>query len=181
MDLKFRAVVSVDGSSLTATDPEGRTCHVEGPRPELARNVPLTGQALAQRLSKTGGTPFQVVEVRTHVDPGLTISAAAINAMRRDVLNQLTAQRARRAEPRLSHVPRLPHYKGNAAPPVMTVQITSIDQITGRLLKMKPALLYVPLHLLTQDGELCRKLVRTMKHHDSPPEQFIRLGLEMYL
>ena len=96
VDLKFRAVVSVDGSSLTATDPEGRTCHVEGPRPELAINVPLTGQALAQRVAKTGGTPYRCIEVRTHVDPGLTISAAAINAMRRDVLNQLTALRARR-------------------------------------------------------------------------------------
>ena len=29
--------------------------------------------------------------------------------------------------------------------------------------------------------EMCRKLVRTMISHDSPPEQFARLGLEMYL
>ena len=86
VDLKMRAVVSVDGSSLTATDPDGRTCRSEGPIPEIARNVPLTGQVLAQRVSKTGGTPYRCVEVRTHVDPGLTISAAAINAMRRDVL-----------------------------------------------------------------------------------------------
>ena len=32
------------------------------------------------------------------MDPGLTISAAAVNAMRRDALNQLTALRARREE-----------------------------------------------------------------------------------
>ena len=40
VDLKFRAVGSVDGSSLTVTDPEGRTCRSDGPIPELARNVP---------------------------------------------------------------------------------------------------------------------------------------------
>ena len=51
---------------------------------------------LAQRVAKTGGTPYRCVEVRTRVDPGLIISAAAVNAMRRDVLNQLTALRARR-------------------------------------------------------------------------------------
>ena len=33
VDLKFRAVVTVDGSSLTVTDPEGRVCRVAGPMP----------------------------------------------------------------------------------------------------------------------------------------------------
>ena len=53
VDLKFRAVVTVDGSSLSATDPEGRTCTVPGPRPERAINMALTGEMLAQRIAKT--------------------------------------------------------------------------------------------------------------------------------
>ena len=58
VDISFRAVVTTDGSSLTVTDPDGNVCSVEGPMPELARNVALTGAAVAERVSKTGGTPL---------------------------------------------------------------------------------------------------------------------------
>ena len=159
VDLKFRAVVSVDGSSLTATDPEGRTCTVNGPRPELAVNVPLTGQALAQRVAKTGGTPFRCTEVRTHVDPGLTISAAAINGMRRDVLSQLTALRARRDDQPIRKPKAVPMYKGQKGLPGLTVQVTNKDQLTPELLNMETAMLYVPLHLLLEDEDMTLRLV----------------------
>ena len=160
VDLKFRAVVSVDGSSLTATDPEGRTCQVPGPRPELARNVPLTGAALAQRVAKTGGTPYRCVEVRTHVDPGLTISAAAINAMRRDVLNQLTALRARREEQPIRKPKAVPMYKGPKSLPGLTVQITAKEHLTDKLLDLETAMLYVPMHILLEDASLTARLVQ---------------------
>ena len=159
VDLKMRAVVSVDGSSLTATDPEGRTCMVEGPMPELAMNVPLTGQVLAGRVAKTGGTPYRVVEVRTHVDPGLTISTAAINQMRRDVINQLTAVRARREDNPIRKPKAVPMYKGPKELPGLTVQVTNREQLTPGLLDLETAMLYVPLHILAEDPELTRILV----------------------
>ena len=160
VDLSFRAVVSVDGSSLTAWDPEGRMCMVEGPMPELARNVPLTGAALAQRVSKTGGTPYRCVEVRTHVDPGLTISAASTNAMRRDVLNQLTALRARREEQTIRKPKAVPEFKGPNGLPGLTVQVTSREQLTPRLLSLETAMLYVPMHILLEDPVMTRRLVQ---------------------
>ncbi|MBQ2927712.1 MAG: U32 family peptidase [Oscillospiraceae bacterium] len=160
VDLKFRAVVSVDGSSLTVTDPEGRTCTVPGPRPELARNVPLTGQALAQRIAKTGGTPYRCVEVRTHVDPGLIISAAAINGMRRDALNQLTALRARREEHPLRKPKAVPMYKGSNQLPGLTIQVTSREQLTPKMLNMETAMLYVPMHVLLEDEAMTVRLVQ---------------------
>ena len=159
VDLKFRAVVSVDGSSLTATDPEGRTCTSQGPMPELARNVPLTGAALAQRVAKTGGTPFRCVEVRTHVDPGLIISAAAINAMRRDVLSQMTALRARREDNPIRKPKEIPMYKGPKGLPGLTVQVTTREQLTPYLLSLETAMLYVPMHILLADAELTLQLV----------------------
>jgi len=160
VDLKFRAVVEVDGSSLTVTDPEGRTCTVPGPRPELARNVPLTGQALAQRLAKTGGTPYRCIEVRTHVDPGLTISAAAVNAMRRDVLNQLTALRARREEHTIRKPKPVPMYKGEKGLPGLSIQVTNREQLTPKMLNMETAMLYVPMHILLEDPEMTLQLVQ---------------------
>ena len=77
VDITFQAMVTPTLSRLTVTDPEGRSCYVEGPAPERARNVELTGQAIADRVSKTGGTPYRCVGVKAHVDPGLTLSAAA--------------------------------------------------------------------------------------------------------
>ena len=160
VDLKFRAVVTVDGSSLTATDPEGRTCTATGPRPELARNIALTGEMLAQRVAKTGGTPYRCVEVRTRVDPGLIISAASVNAMRRDVLNQLTALRARRADFPINQPKSVPDYRGSKELPGLTVQVTTREQLTPNLLNSETAMLYVPLHILAADPEMTGLLVK---------------------
>ena len=160
VDIIFRGMVSVDGSWLSATDPEGRTCRVEGPMPELARNVPLTDSALAQRIAKTGGTPYRSVEVRTHVDPGLTISAAAVNAMRRDVLNQLTALRARREDHPIRKPAPIAHYKGQKGIPGLTIQITAREQLTAKLVNTESTLLYVPIHILMEDQKLLQTLAR---------------------
>ena len=160
VDIRFQAMVTVDGSCVIATDPEGRTCRSDGPVPERAQNISLTGAMLAQRVSKTGGTPYRCVEVRTRVDPGLIISASAINAMRRDVLNQLTAIRARREEQVLRKPKPVPEYKGPSGLPGLTIQVTSREQLTPMLLDLETTLLYVPIHILLADGELCARLVQ---------------------
>ncbi|HIS59210.1 MAG TPA: U32 family peptidase [Candidatus Faecousia faecipullorum] len=159
VDLQFRAVVTVDGSSLTVMDPEGRTCQSIGPMPQRALRVPLTGEMLAQRVAKTGGTPYRCVQVRTRVDPGLTISAAAINAMRRDVLNQLTALRARREEKPIRNPKPVPMIRGSRGLPGLTVQVTTREQLTPNLLNTETAMLYVPMHLLMADPNMTLRLV----------------------
>ena len=156
----FQASVTPAHSTLTVTDRDGRSCTVEGPVPEQARTLDLTEDALAARLEKTGGTPYKCLKAICKVSPGLTLSAATINAMRRDVLNMLTAQRARYEEKPLGHPRKTTIFPGNRHHPGLTVHITSREQITGRLLKLNPAVLYVPMHLLTQDPEFARELVR---------------------
>ena len=65
VDVRFQAMVTVDGSCVIATDPEGRTCRSDGPVPERAQNISITGAMLAQRVSKTGGTPYAARSVRS--------------------------------------------------------------------------------------------------------------------
>jgi putative protease len=156
--IRFQASVTRQESYLTVIDPEGRSCTVRGRGGEPARTQELTAEALSQRLYKTGGTPFLCVEAAIHVEPGLMLSAAAINSLRLDVLNQLTALRARRDPIRVSRAARIPHFAGSRSHPELTVQVTSREQVTGRLLKMQPKVLYVPLHLLAQDPAWCRQL-----------------------
>ena len=158
--VQFHCVVRPDGTTLSVTDPDGRVCTLEGPKPESARVLDLSEEALAARLSKTGGTPYRCTQVRAEITPGYTLSAAAINALRRDALNLLTAQRARRDTPRLSRPQKIPNYPGSRTSPVLTVQVTTREQITGKLLKKAPDVLYVPLHLLAEDPEFCRELTK---------------------
>ena len=156
----FQVTLTPEGSTLSVTDPDGRVCTLSGPVPEKARVSELSEEMLASRLAKTGGTPYRCIQVKAQVTPGLTLSAAAINGMRRDVLNLLTAQRARRDAIRPGRPKKVVQYAGLSTPPALTVQVTTREQITGRLLKFAPAVLYVPLHILTQDPEFCAELVR---------------------
>ena len=156
----FQMSVHPEGSHLTVTDPDGRTVSLNGPVPELARTVMLTREDLISRLSKTGGTPYQCLNVIADVAPGLILSAATINSMRRDVLNLLTAQRARHKEPLLNKPEKLPKYPGIKSHPELTVQVTNREQITGKLLKMSPAMLYVPVHILAEDPEFTLRLTQ---------------------
>ena len=162
VDIKFIANVLADRSSLTVFDPEGRNCTVAGPVPEAARTVFLTEETLKERLQKTGGTPFRCVDVEAVVEPGVTLSAAAINAMRRDVLNQLMALRARREAPQINKPVRAPNYPGHKGAPVITAQVTNREQLTPALLRTNLAVLYVPLHILAEDPALCQSLSSRM-------------------
>ena len=156
--IRFQVSITQRESMLQVTDPEGRVCTVYGRGAEPARTQELTAEDVSQRLSKTGGTPYLCSEVQVQIEPGLMLPAAAINGLRRDVLNQLTALRARRDPIRLNKPLRIPHFSGSRNHPELTVQVTAKDQVTPRLLKMNPAVLYVPVHLLAEDPEWCRML-----------------------
>ncbi len=158
--VKFHAVVTSTGSTLTVTDPEGRKCTVTGVVPEPARSQLLTEEYMKKQLEKTGGTPYICQVVTADIRPGLSLSAAAINAMRRDALNQLTALRARQDKVTLLRLRKMVHIAGSREHPRFAVQVTGAEQITPSLLKIKPAVLYVPLHILARDENLCYQLCR---------------------
>ena len=158
--VKFRALITEHRSELTVIDPDGNVCKTRGDQPQMARTRPLLAEELAARLAKTGGTPFRCADVQCRIEPGFTLSAASINAMRRDVLTQLMAVRARRDIPALGRPRKVREVFGRREEPGLTVQITNRDQITGRLLNMGLQKLYVPLHLVVEDLDFFRGLVR---------------------
>jgi putative protease len=83
--------------------------------------------------------------------------------MRRDALNQLTALRGRQEDVKLGKPAKPAMYSGERSQPVYTVQVTTREQITAKLLKMKPAVLYVPLHILAADLQFTQELARRVK------------------
>ncbi len=153
--VKFYAMIRAgEESQLAVEDKQGHVCKTTGPVPDLARSRLLTEQELADRLSKTGGTPYYCTHVRAVMDPGLVLPASAINAMRREVLDRLTAIRGRVEIPPTGAYSRLAAYDGIPGEARLTVCVRSFDQITPKLLRMKPAVLYVPLNELLAHPEL---------------------------
>lgn len=141
-------------AQLAVEDPDGNLCRTRGPVPEQAVYRSLTPQDLEQQLKKTGGTPYLCTAVRSSLDPDLMLPASAINAMRRDVIAELTAKRGRAAPARLNAYDEPPRYDGIAGEPQLTIAVRTAGQITSRMLSMKPTVLYVPLSELAEHPDL---------------------------
>ena len=145
-------------AQLAVEDPDGNLCRTRGPVPEQAVYRSLTPQDLEQQLKKTGGTPYLCTAVRSSLDPDLMLPASAINAMRRDVIAELTAKRGRAAPAHLNAYDEPPRYDGIAGEPQLTIAVRTAGQITSRMLSMKPTVLYVPLSELAEHPALPQRV-----------------------
>ena len=145
-------------AQLAVEDPDGNLCRTRGPVPEQAVYRSLTPQDLEQQLKKTGGTPYLCTSVRSSLDPDLMLPASAINAMRRDVIAELTAKRGRAAPAHLNAYDEPPRYDGIAGEPQLTIAVRTAGQITSRMLSMKPTVLYVPLSELAEHPDLPQRV-----------------------
>ena len=123
-----------------------------GPVPEAARHRALTADELQERLSKTGGTAFAAQDVSVELEDGLMLSAGAVNAMRRQALEELTQKLS--APPVTGVWPRragietpLPPAPKATDAPRLTCSITRPQQLTAELASACDAV-YIPLALL---------------------------------
>ena len=161
--------------SLSATDCDGNSVTVTGPVPEAARNRAITAEDIASRLAKTGGTAYRCEDADVTVEDGLSLSAAVLNALRRDALEALTLERTAVPVRRELPAPALPENTCSAASPKLTVSVTSMEQLSEELLSLSPAIVYVPLDVLAEvtalpafNGIWCTVLPRIWKDSDEP-------------
>ena len=136
--------------ALTASDPDGHTVTVTGAVPETARSRAVTADEVEARLKKTGGTAFSVEHCAVTLDGGLAVSAGALNALRREALALMEAQRT--AVPARRAFPFVPpeRVKNSADKPLLTVSIHATNQLSGELIARAPARVYAPLELFPQ-------------------------------
>lgn len=153
--VRFYAMIRAgQESQLAVEDEQGHVCKTKGPVPEASHTRELTALELEERLKKTGGTPYYCTGVRAVIDPGLMLPAASVNAMRREALDRLTALRGRVDLPRPGAYSRIAPYDGIPGEARLTVAVRTVDQITPKLLRTAPAVLYVPLSELAAHPEL---------------------------
>ena len=92
--VKFYAMIRAgEPVQVGVEDQEGRVVTAAGHTPEVARRRVTTQEEVEGQLSKTGGTPYRVTEVRSLVQDGLMVPLSVLNGLRRQVLDGLSAQR----------------------------------------------------------------------------------------
>ncbi len=143
--VRFAALVAADQpATLLAADLDGNQVTVTGATPEPARTHSLTVEEAEQRLRKTGGTAFSVTECIVRVGDGLSLSAASLNALRRDALAALEAQRIAVPERRVNAFVQPEPADEHLAPPAFTVSLQSAEQLSDRLVDARPEMVYLP-------------------------------------
>ena len=143
-----------------AFDDSGNRAVAAGRVPEKARGQGLTASYLTEQMFKTGGTPYACVENRAQTDPGLYLPAAAVNELRRDLVAQLSEQRAVPPQRRVGTIP-----SKQGAAPVMIFQVLTPEQLTPELAALAPQYLYVPLPVMCENFALLQPFVE----HGSVP------------
>lgn len=118
---------------LTVRDRDGHAVTVTGEAPLLAEKKPTDADRARQNLAKTGGTPYYAEVIDCTIGPGLLVPASALNALRREALEELTARRSA-VEPHsfTDRVPRLADAPADRRKPKLRARV-SAGQLTRRL------------------------------------------------
>lgn len=174
ISITLHAQICADTPAILTASDGTHTVAVTGPVPEAAHSRALTAENVAERLKKTGGTVFRCEAVHVTLDEGLMLSASAINGLRRDALEALSAARTalpvRRSLPTPA-LPELPTF--SPAAPALTASIARPEQLTAALAE-GAAWVYVPIDLLSAPeitgyhgrAKLCAVLPRVWRDGD---------------
>ena len=150
--ISFCAIIKAGlNAKLLAQDSDGNRVVIDGPRVARAEKSALTQRAVCDQLYKTGGTPFRCENAMCQLDEGVFLSAAAINQMRRQAINQMLEKRAAPPERRYGRIPKTPPAVGSKNA-VFNVQVMKAEQLTPELAELEIANLYVSLDV-AEDAE----------------------------
>ena len=116
--------------TLTAEDADGHRVTVTGAVPEAARSRAVTAEEVETRLKKTGGTAFSAAQCAVALDGGLAVSAGALNALRREALAQMEAQRTAVPKRRVFDFVPPTIVKNSADKPLLTVSLHRAEQLS---------------------------------------------------
>ena len=153
--VKFYALIRPgEPVQVGVEDAEGRLATARGSEPEAARTRETTVEQVSEQLSKTGGTPYRCEGVRALVEPGLSVPVSALNALRREVLQDLSRQRTTPPVRRTGAYHPGFRYENPKKPPILTISVRRAEQVTAELLELAPKLVYVPLSELAEHPEL---------------------------
>lgn len=143
--------------SAAIADTDGHTVQATAPAPEAARSRATTAEEAREQLSKTGGTPYFIQDLRLELDPGLALPKSLLNGLRRELLDELTALRSKAPQRRTFEAATSESVPGPSAPPELIFSLRSIDQLTPELWALPHRFMDLPA------GELLRDTARVQE------------------
>ena len=144
-DMMFYVMVRAgEPVQVGVEDREGRVVTAAGPIPEAARRRAVTQSEVDAQLSKTGGTPYQVTEVRALVEDGLAAPLSVLNGLRRQVLDGLSDKRTAVPQRRHGEYKMGARYENYRGEPDIYLSLRRVGQMTFELVKARPDLITLP-------------------------------------
>ncbi len=159
VEVRFYAMVRKgEPAQVGVQDGEGRVVTAAGEVPAPAQTRPITPEQVEKQLSRTGGTPYRCTGVKTLVEEGLNLPLSSLNALRRQVLDELSQKRQEVPKRRVGEFHAGVRYENPKEPPKLTVSVRRADQVSPELLRLGPAILYLPAHELADHPECLKGL-----------------------
>ncbi|MBQ6885650.1 MAG: U32 family peptidase [Clostridia bacterium] len=95
VSIKMDAQILADKTMMLTVSDDKNTVTVNGDIPQAAKTKALEKQTVIDNLTKLGNTPYYCEDISVNLDDGLFVAASALNALRRDAIEQLDNKRAK--------------------------------------------------------------------------------------
>ncbi len=159
VEVRFYAILRKgEKVQVGVQDEDGRVVTAAGEIPEAAVTKAVTVQQVEKQLSRTGGTPYRCAGVKALVEEDLSVPLSALNALRRQVLEELSVQRQAPPQVRTDTFHAGVRYDNPRYLPALTVSVRRAGQVSPDLLRRAPALLYVPVEELAAHPDCLKGL-----------------------
>ena len=172
VDFTFTARAGED-MHLTCRDGDGTTYEASSLPAERAINRATTEEEVRSNLQKTGGTVFYPREIRVELGEGLRAPASAVNALRRQCAEGLSAIRRQMPKRRTGDwqpgVKRLP-YEGR---PGLIFSFLRAEQMSPALLRRRPDWIWLPLGEMAQHLEVVKQLAALGQKFVAVPDRIL--------
>lgn len=148
----IRTVVAPDGVTASASCGD-ITVTVRGEAPQTAQNSPATAESICERMAKLGGTQFKAGNITAEAGEGLYVPAAAVNAVRRELCEKLSAEVERKNTPDYQINEYSPAIHEKRPAPERTfyrAEIYSKEQLE-QALALDFELIYAPMNVLSRN------------------------------
>lgn len=158
----FKLNVTKNFVKLFAEDQDGFTAQALGSPAEKAINRAIDEKTAAEKISKTGSTPFYAGKITVEIESGLTLPVSEINGLRREVLCRILDDRSKISplnfdDSKLMAPKSTGFYNHNKSTPKIRLCVRNISQIPDNLKPEETEIIFVPISQTTKTKELIEK------------------------
>ena len=132
--------------------------HIEGATPDLASNRPICSDDILKQFNKTGGTGFVLDKDNFNItlEDGLFVNIKDLNQLRREALEQLGTMILEKYKRKYNHTTKGNKQslsENNIDDSMISVLVSSIDQLKEVLTNEKVDIIYAEINLLDNKSE----------------------------